>query len=114
MRVLSELGTNYDPRMADAVNLLLQKRFPDGKWVLEGAYRGWRQSVGIHGGKAVSRPEAREAFTEGWGDGHTLQLEEACKPSRWMTLQRLLASMRLGILQRLSRLEGAGLRCACG
>src|SRR5207249_245349 len=36
LRVLSELGAKYDPRMADAVNLLLQKRFPDGKWVLEG------------------------------------------------------------------------------
>src|SRR3989442_4189394 len=102
MRVLSELGTNYDPRMADAVNLLLQKRFPDGKLVLEGVYRGWRQSVGIHGGKAVSRPEEREAFTEGWGDGRTLQLEEAGMPRKWITFTGLLTLKRLGILERLS------------
>jgi len=102
LRVLSELGTKYDPRMADAVNLLLQKRRSDGKWVLEGVYRGWRQSVGIHGGKAVSRPEEREAFAEGWGDGHTLQLEEAGKPSKWITLQALLTLKRLGILEGLS------------
>jgi len=102
LRVLSELGAKYDPRMADAVNLLRQKRLPDGKWVLEGVYRGWRQSVGIHGGKAVSRPEEREAFTEGWGDGHTLQLEEAGKPSKWITLQALLTLKRLGILEGLS------------
>ncbi len=102
LRVLSELGTKYDPRMADAVSLLLQKRLPDGRWVLEGVYRGWRRDVGIHGGKAVSRPEEREAFTDGWGDGHTLQLEEAGKPSKWITLQALLTLKRLGMLENLS------------
>ncbi len=98
LRVLTELGVMDDPRMSDAVNLLLEKRMPDGRWVLEGVYRGWRYSHPMHGQETVSRPEERELITEGWGTERTLQLEEAGKPSKWITLQALLILKRLGTL----------------
>ncbi len=98
LRVLTELGVTDDPRMSDAVNLLLEKRLPDGRWVLEGVYRGWRHSHPMHGQDTVSRPEERELITEGWGTERTLQLEEAGKPSKWIALQALLILKRLGTL----------------
>jgi len=36
--------------------------------------------------------------TEGWGTDHTSQLEEAGKPSKWVTLQALLVMKRFGLL----------------
>ena len=45
------------------------------------------------------RPEERELVTEGWGTDHTLQLEEAGKPSKWVTLQAFLVLKRLGLLE---------------
>ncbi|HZD11920.1 MAG TPA: hypothetical protein VE177_00170 [Candidatus Binatus sp.] len=93
------MGLTYDPRMKDALDLLSRKRLQNGAWNLDGVYRGWRQNIGIHGGKAASRPEERESVMRGWGDGHTLQLEEAGKPSKWITLQALLALKRLGLLK---------------
>ncbi len=98
LRVLTELGVRDDFRMDDAVNLLLEKRLPDGKWVLDGVYRGWRHPHAMHGQETVSRPEERELITTGWGTERTLQLEEAGKPSKWITLQALLILKRLGIL----------------
>ena len=100
LRVLTELGVDYEPRMADAVKLLAQKRLEDGSWPLEGVYRGWRLSGSMHGGKGVYRPEERDVVAEGWGDGYALQLEEAGKPSKWITLQALLALRRLGLLDQ--------------
>src|SRR6266566_4730154 len=42
LRVLTSIGVTHDPRLDDAVKLLLEKRLPDGKWALDGVYRGWR------------------------------------------------------------------------
>ncbi len=98
LRVLTELGLKGDPRMNDAINLLLEKRLPDGGWLLEGVYRGWRHSHAMHGEETVSRPEERELITQGWGTERTLQLEEAGKPSKWITLQALLVLKRIGAL----------------
>ncbi len=100
LRVLGEPGVDYEPRMADAVNLLARKRLEDGSWPLEGVYRGWRLSRSMHGAKGVFRPEERDVVAEGWGDGYTLQLEEAGKPSKMITLQALLALQRLGLLDQ--------------
>ena len=98
LRVLTELGVKNDPRMNNAVSLLLEKRLPDGKWNLDGVYRGWRHANAMHGEETVSRPEERELITQGWGTERALQIEEAGKPSKWITLQALLVLKRLGIL----------------
>jgi len=98
LRVLTELGVKNDPRMNDAVSLLLEKRLPDGKWNLDGVYRGWRHAHAMHGEETVSRPEERELITQGWGTERASQIEEAGKPSKWITLQALLVLKRLGLL----------------
>jgi len=36
LRVLTKLGYSDDPRISDAVHLMLSKVTPDGKWLLEG------------------------------------------------------------------------------
>ncbi len=96
LRVLTGLGVRGDSRIDDALKLLVEKRLPDGRWLLDGVFRGWRQESGIHGG--VARPEEREIITHGWGTGRTQQIEEAGKPSKWITLQALLVLKRLGLL----------------
>jgi hypothetical protein len=99
---LTELGIKNDSRMNDAVSLLLEKRLPDGRWVLDGVYRGWRHPHAMHGEETVSRPEERELVTQGWGTERALQIEEAGKPSKWITLQALLALKRMGVLEPIS------------
>lgn len=99
LRVLAELGVARDERMDDALGLLRAKQLVGGRWPLEAVYRGWRQSHPMHGTETLSRPEERELVTEGWGTDHTLQLEEAGKPSKWVTLQALLIQKRLGLLE---------------
>ncbi len=98
LRVLTELGVKNDPRMNDAISLLLEKRLSDGRWNLDGVYRGWRHAHAMHGEETVSRPEERELITQGWGPERALQIEEAGKPSKWVTLQALLVLKRLGLL----------------
>jgi hypothetical protein len=102
LRVLGELGTKRDERMDDALRLLRAKQLVDGRWPLETVYRGWRHSHPMHGTETVSRPEERELVSEGWGTDRTLQLEEAGKPSKWITLQALLIQKRLGTIERAS------------
>lgn len=97
LRVLTETGAN-DPRLDDAVRVLLAKRLPDGRWPLEGVYRGWRHAHPIHGLETISRPEEREIITEGWGTERAIQLEEAGKASKWITVQALLVLKRLGLI----------------
>ena len=99
LRVLTELGIKNDPRMNDAITLLLEKRLPDGKWNLDAVLRGWRHEHGIHAEGSVFRPEEREMVTQGWGTDRALQLEEVGKPSKWITLQALLALKRLGLFK---------------
>jgi len=53
----------------------------------------------MHNWETVSRPEERELITEGWGTDRSIQLEEAGKPSKWITLQALLVLERLGLLE---------------
>lgn len=98
LRVMTESGVKDDSRMNDAVMVLLAKRLSDGRWPLEGVYRGWRYSHPIHGFETVNRPEERDLITEGWGTESAIQLEEAGKPSKWITLQALLILKRLGML----------------
>src|SRR5207237_6827888 len=64
----------------------------------EGVYRRWRHAHAMHGEETVSRPEERELITQGWGTERALQIEEAGKPSKWITMQSLLVLKRLGLL----------------
>lgn len=106
LRVLTELGVKSDPRLKDAISLLLEKQLPDGKWLVEGVYRGWRHSNAMHGEETQSRPEERELITQGWGSERCLQLEEAGKPSKWITLQALIVLKRTGFLSLKSQIKG--------
>jgi hypothetical protein len=99
LRVLTELGVKNDTRMNDAITLLLEKRLADGKWSLDAVLRGWRHPHGMHEEDGTFRPEEREMITQGWGTERALQLEEAGKPSKWITLQALLALKRLGLFK---------------
>ena len=98
LRILTETGIKDDQRMNDAVRVLMAKRLPDGRWPLDGVYRGWRHPHPMHGLETVSRPEERDLVTEGWGSERSIQLEEAGKPSKWITLQALLILKRMGLL----------------
>jgi hypothetical protein len=65
--VLTKLGYVEDERLDDALQLLLQKRRPDGKWILESAPTGRMQA----------------------------NLETVGKPSKWITLNALKVLKRL-------------------
>lgn len=90
LRVLHDLGLNDDPRLDDPLRLLLSKRTPQGRWPLEGAYRGWTHPQSADGDN-VKRPEEEEVVERGWGKGRTLQFEEAGKPSKWITMRAIIA-----------------------
>jgi len=105
--VLTEPGSCEDSRLEPAVSLLLAKRQAEGYWVLDGTYRGWRSRRGQHGQGSVWRPEEEEIVEQGWGDAGTLQLEEAGKASKWVTLQALLVLKRLGFLEQITRFQNA-------
>lgn len=65
--VLTKLGYVEDERLSDAVQVLLQKRCPDGKWILENAPSGRMQA----------------------------NIETVGKPSKWITLIALRVLERL-------------------
>jgi prenyltransferase beta subunit len=67
LSVLTKLGYTEDERLKDAVELLLQKRRPDGTWLLENAPTGRMQA----------------------------NIETVGKPSKWITLNALRVLKRL-------------------
>ncbi len=67
LRVLAKLGYGDDERVRDAVHLILSKRSPDGKWLLEG---DWSR-------EAEAQENKRKALVD---------VEELWKPSKWITL----------------------------
>jgi hypothetical protein len=67
LSVLTKLGYIDDDRLVDAVTLVIQKRQPDGKWLLETAPTGRMQA----------------------------NIEAAGKPSKWITLDALRVLKRL-------------------
>src|SRR5712692_7829939 len=79
LRVLAKLGYGDDERVRDAVHLILSKRSPDGKWLLEG---DWSRE-----------PEARENKRKALVD-----VEELWKPSKWITLNCFRALTATGDL----------------
>jgi len=67
LAVLTELGYNNDDRLADALELLIQKRRADGTWLLESSPTGRMQA----------------------------NLEPVGKPSKWVTLNALTVLKQL-------------------
>ena len=65
--VLTKLGYVEDERLSDALEILLEKRLPDGRWILESAPTGRMQA----------------------------NMETMGKPSKWMTLIALKVLKRL-------------------
>lgn len=73
LRVLSKLGYQSDERVEDAIHLMLSKKTPEGRWLLEGDW--------------VRERTDSERKT-------LVNLEELGEPSKWITLNcyRVLAS----------------------
>ena len=66
LRVLAKLGYADDERVRDAVHLILSKRSPEGKWLLEGDWSRDREA----------KESKRKALVD---------VEELWKPSKWVT-----------------------------
>jgi hypothetical protein len=79
LRVLAKLGYGDDERVRDAVHLVLSKRAPDGKWLLEG---DWSRE-----------PDAQKTKRKAIVD-----VEELWKPSKWITLNCFRALTATGDL----------------
>ena len=79
LRVLAKLGYGDDERVQDAVHLILSKRTPQGKWLLEG---DWSRE-----------PEAQQNKRKALVD-----VEELWKPSKWITLNCYRALAETGDL----------------
>jgi len=98
LRVLTKLGYGDDERMRDAAHLVMSKRRPDGKWVLEG---DWFSEPGTS--TRWLKPKASDNTpgpTDPWGNslaGSTkYDLEQVGKPSKWITLNCYRALVQTG------------------
>ena len=101
LRVLTKLGYGDDERMRDAAHLVLSKRRPDGKWVLEG---DWFSEPGAS--TRWLKPKASENSpgpTDPWGNSlassRKYGLEPVGKPSKWITLNCYRALVQTGDLR---------------
>jgi len=88
LRVLSKLGYADDERMRDAVHLILSKRNPDGRWVLES---DWFNELGESTRWLSNKPgEKTHEPTDPWGNSiarwSRFDLEPVGAPSKWVTL----------------------------
>ncbi len=82
LRVLTKLGYGHDERVRDAAHLVLSKKTPKGKWLLEGDWlREW---------KGKTRVKRRKAI---------VNLESLMKPSKWVTLNCYRALLGTGDLE---------------
>ena len=100
LRVLTKLGYGGDERMRDAVHLVMSKRRPDDKWILEG---DWFSEPGTS--TRWLDPKASENSAgpmDPWGNslaGSTkFDLEQVGKPSKWITLSCYRALVQTGDL----------------
>ena len=82
LRVLAKLGYGDDERVRDAVHLILSKRSPEGKWLLEG---DWSREPDAQ----PSKGKPRKALVD---------VEELWKPSKWITLNAFRALTATGDL----------------
>jgi hypothetical protein len=78
LRVLTKLGYHDDERIRDAVDLVLSKKNPDGKWLLEGDWVRERKE------------KTRKTL---------VTLEQLNEPSKWVTLNCYRALAKTGDLE---------------
>jgi len=79
--VITKLGYADDKRLRPALSLLKEKRRSDGTWVLDRVHPDLGWGAGYHMSMKKVRP---------------LALEEAGKPSKWITLSALRVLQRVG------------------
>ena len=78
LRVLTKLGYEDDERISDAVHLMLSKKTPDGRWLLEGDWVRERTD------------KTRKAL---------VTMERLMEPSKWITLNCYRVLARTGDLE---------------
>jgi len=79
--VITSLGYADDRRLLPALSLLKRRRRPDGRWLLDAVHPDLGWGAGYRMNKSKVRP---------------LALEEAGKPSKWITLRALRVLRRVG------------------
>jgi hypothetical protein len=98
LRVLSKLGYGGDERMRDAAHLVLSKRRPDGRWVLES---DWFSQPGESTRWLRKKPGQKPSVpSDPWGNSletaSKYDLEPVGAPSKWVTLNCYRALTRTG------------------
>ena len=78
LRVLTRLGFQDDERISDAIHLLLSKKTPEGKWLLEGDWI--RERI----------EKTRKTL---------VTIEQLMKPSKWVTLNSYRVLAKTGELK---------------
>jgi hypothetical protein len=78
LRVLTKLGYQDDERLGDALHLMLSKKMPDGKWLLEGDWVRER-----------TKKDRKPLVT----------MEELNQPSKWITLNCYRVLSKTGDLE---------------
>jgi hypothetical protein len=81
--VITKLGYADDRRLLPALSLMKKKRRPDGRWVLDAVH----PDIGVGAGYRMNKNKVRP-----------LSLEEAGKPSKWITMCALRVLRRVGEL----------------
>ncbi len=98
LRVLTKLGYGDDERLKDAIHLVLSKRRPDGKWVLES---DWFSEPGESTRWLSRKPgEKPPVPTDPWRNSiakaSKFDFEPVGVPSKWITLNCYRALSRTG------------------
>lgn len=88
LRVLTKLGFADDERVRDAAHLVMSKRRPDGKWVLES---DWFNDPGpstrwLEPKKGEASPGPKDPWGTSLVGWKNFELETVGKPSKWITL----------------------------
>jgi len=87
--VLTKLGYQDDERISDAMHLMLAKKNPDGKWLLEG---DWARERKKDKNSSALLPELGDPLQR-LPRKALVPIEQLMEPSRWITLNcyRVLA-----------------------
>jgi len=88
LRVITKLGYGDDERTQDTAHLILSKRRPDGKWILESDWfnqpsTSTRWLAPKKRGKSTEPLDPWGTSLKGWKH---FDIEQTGKPSKWVTL----------------------------
>ena len=103
--VLTKLGYGDGERVRDAAHLVLSKRRPDGKWVLEGDW--FSEPSASTRWLKPKKGEGSSEPTDPWGNSlkgaKKFDLEQVGRPSKWITLHCYRALTLTGDLETSTR-----------